>query len=140
MLCNEIEELEINEKVKFLLSETNIYKSGGPDNIHPKLLKSLSDNENFVDAITKLFNKCLENGTLPNVWKTAIVTALFKKGSKCEARNYRPISLTCILCKVFEKIIRNHILKHIEPLITVAQHGFMNGKSVKFTILHDYTI
>ena len=74
MLCNEIEELEItNEEVKLLLSEINIYKSGGPDNIHPKLLKSLSDNENFVDAITKLFNKCLENIALPNVWKTAIV-------------------------------------------------------------------
>ena len=114
----EISDIEISSyEVETLLKEINIYKSEGPDKIHPKLLKSLCDNTNFVDAVTKLFRKCYETGCLPDVWKTAKITALYKKGAKCEAKNYRPISLTCILCKVFEKIIRNHILKCILSLL-----------------------
>ena len=64
-----------------------------------------------VDAVTKLFRKCND------VWKTAKITAMCKKGSKYEAKNYRLINLTCFLCKVFEKVIRNHILKHFEPFV-----------------------
>ena len=133
----EISDIEISSyEVETLLKEINIYKSEGPDKIHPKLLKSLCDNTNFVDAVTKLFRKCYETGCLPDVWKTAKITALYKKGSKCEAKNYRPISLTCILCKVFEKIIRNHILKHFEPFVHSSQHGFLSGKSCLSNLLN----
>ena len=133
----EISDIEISSyEVETLLKEINIYKSEGPDKIHPKLLKSLCDNTNFVDAVTKLFRKCYETGCLPDVWKTAKITALYLKGSKCEAKNYRPISLTCILCKVFEKIIRNHILKHFEPFVHSSQHGFLSGKSCLSKLLN----
>ena len=133
----EISDIEISSyEVETLLKEINIYRSEGPDKIHSKLLKSLCDNTNFVDAVTKLFRKCYETGCLPDVWKTAKINALYKKGSKCEAKNYRPISLTCILCKVFEKIIRNHILKHFEPFVHSSQRGFLSGKSCLSNLLN----
>ena len=79
--------------------------------------------------MTDLCNKCIDSGKIPEVWKSAQVTALHKKGPKWEAQNYRPISLTCIICKVFEKVIRSHIIDHIEPFISDAQHGFLIGRS-----------
>ena len=134
---NEIGDIEFNsEQIRILLSEINIFKSEGPDNVHPKLIKSLSENNYFVDAVTKLFERCYKIGKIPDVWKTAKVTALHKKGLKCDAKNYRPISLTCILCKVFEKIIRSHVLEHFEPFVHSSQHGFLDGKSCLSNLLN----
>ena len=52
----------------------------GPDGVHPKLLKFLAYDDNFVEAVTQLFQRCPETGSLPLVWKSASVVALFKKG------------------------------------------------------------
>ena len=82
--------------VKFHLERLNVSKSVGPDKIHPKILKALAGNDASYDS-----------GKIPSVWKNAYVTALHKKEDKSMASNYRPISLTCILAKVFEKILRN---------------------------------
>ena len=117
------------EQVKDHLAKLNISKSQGPDYMHPKLLKSLSNTDDFITAITELFQKCYDSSTLPEVWKTALITAIHKKGDKSEACNYRPISLTCILSKIFEKILRNHILAHVGQYIVNQQHGFLPGKS-----------
>ncbi|KAL5249954.1 hypothetical protein ACHWQZ_G015883, partial [Mnemiopsis leidyi] len=54
--------------VKKQLLKLNIFKSSGPDGVHPKLLKSLAYDDNFVEAVTQLFVKCSETGTLPEVW------------------------------------------------------------------------
>ena len=77
---------------------------------------------------------------MPSIWKTANVTALHKKGSKCDPSNYRPISLTCILCKVYEKIIRTHILEHVSANISRMQHGFMIGRSCLSNLLESFDI
>ena len=66
---------------------------------------------------------------MPLEWKTANVVPLHKKGCKTSACNYRPVSLTCILCKLYENIIREHIIKHVRDSITKKQHGFMPGRS-----------
>ena len=102
------------DDVCYQLRKLNIYKSMGPDNIHPKLLKSLADNQGFVKSLTLLYNKCAEEGKIPSIWKTANVVALHKKGSKKKALNYRPVSLTCILCKIYEQFVRMHILNIVE--------------------------
>ena len=126
----DIGDIEVDfDVVQGLLKDLNIYKSGGPDDLHPKLLKTLSANNSFVSAVTKLFSRCSEKGMIPDIWKTARVTALHKKGSKCEARNYRPISLTCILCKLFEKVVRSHLIEHLQDHFHDAQHGFLSGRS-----------
>ena len=138
---NIIGDVEINpEIVKKLLLKLDQFKSVGPDGIHPKLLANLGKNDQFVSAITILFKETYKTGKMPDVWKTANVTALHKKGSKSDPSNYRPISLTCILCKVYEKIIRNHILEHVITNISRMQHGFMPGRSCLSNLLESFDI
>jgi transposase len=133
---NVISDLSISvADVKKLLLKVNPSKSPGPDNINPKLLLSLGENEQFVHAVTLLFRKCFESGSIPSQWKTANVVALHKKGSKTLASNYRPISLTCILCKLYEQLIRVHIMNHVRSAITEKQHGFLAGRSCLSNLL-----
>lgn len=123
------------EELVKLLTSVNIYKSTGPDDIHAKLLKSLSSNESFVRCIKLLFDTCFKEGKIPKVWKQANVTPIHKKGSVTEAKNYRPISLTSILGKLYEKIVRNRILDSISEKITSHQHGFVPNKSCLSNLL-----
>ena len=102
--------------IKRELSKINIYQSFGPDQVHPKLLRSLAYDDDFVAAVTELFSKCSTSGVLPSVWKEASVVALFKSGKKTNPLNYRPV-LTCILCKVYEQIIRSEIVTFLEGKI-----------------------
>ena len=69
------------------LLELDCNKSMGPDNIHPKLLKYLGEDPAFVDALTKLFNKCISEQRIPDIWKSAIVVPLHKGGSVHAANN-----------------------------------------------------
>jgi len=123
------------DKVKHELESLDCFKSYGPDGVHPKLLKSLADDSSFVNAIVKLFRKCTDSGKLPQVWKSANLSALFKSGSKSDPLNYRPVSLTCILCKIYEKILRDEILLFVESKISPDQHGFVKGKSCLSNLL-----
>ena len=126
--------------VKQLLSKLDISKSMGPDMMHPKLLATLSEIPEFITALTILFNQCFKEGRIPSIWKTAHVTPLHKKGSVSDASNYRPISLTSIVCKTYEKIIRNHILAYVENQITEKQHGFMSGRSCLSNLLESLDV
>lgn len=121
--------------VKKLLEKVNTSKSPGTDKINPKLLCSLADNDQFVNSVTTLFKKCFETGSIPLQWKTANVIALHKKGSKSLASNYRPISLTSIVCKLYEQLIRKHIMNHVRTSISKKQHGFLPGRSCLSNLL-----
>ena len=129
-----------SEMVKKTLSKLDKSKAMGPDKIHPKLLLCLSENESFVEAVTLLFQKCYASGQIPIVWKTANVTALHKKGSKTDPSHYRPISLTCILCKVYESLIRSHVFKNICDQITRVQHGFMPNRSCLSNLMESFDV
>ena len=68
---------------------------------------------------------------MPEDWKISIVTPIFKKGKKKDPTNYQPVSLTSVLCKVMEKLVRASIVDHFEQnnLISKDQHGFVKGRS-----------
>ncbi|VDI00132.1 Hypothetical predicted protein, partial [Mytilus galloprovincialis] len=74
-----------------------------------------------------IFNTSFEKEEIPENWKIVIVTALFKKS----ASNYRPVSLTSILCKIKEKLIRKRIIEHMDRQNSVSkqQFGSMGGRS-----------
>ena len=93
-----------------LLKELDVNKSMGPDGVHPKLLKYLSQDQYFVDAIVLLIGACITERCIPEVWKTACHSS----GTVYNPNEYRPVSLTCILCKVYEKLAREYILEGIE--------------------------
>jgi hypothetical protein len=93
-------------EVNKLLIELNTTKSPGPDQVHPKVLYELSD---IIDKpLCTIFNSSFKTGTVPEGWRIGQITALFKKGSKNSASNYRPVSLTSIICKLMEKLIRKN--------------------------------
>ena len=105
---------------------------------HAKLLFELRSI--LAKPLSKLFRLSLMSGIIPNDWRCANVTPLFKKGSKSDSKNYRPVSLTSIPCKIFESIIKDcidvHLIKH--NLIKDSQHGFRAGKSCLTNLLEFY--
>ena len=76
-----------------------------------------------------------QTGTIPKLWKEAHIVSLHKKGNKRDPLNYRPVSLTSILCKLYEKLVRKHLLGHIENKIIDCQHGFVDRKSCLSNLL-----
>ena len=81
--------------------------------------------------VAMIFNKSIAEGKAPSDWKCANVTSIFKKGSKCNPGNYRPISLTSILCKVFESFMKDLLIEHLlsNNILRLSQHGFLAGRS-----------
>ena len=86
-----------------------------------------------------IWRKSLDEGSVPIDWKTANVRPIFKKGSRKEAGNYRPVSLTSQICrpKLLESVVRDSIVNHLETnkLIADSQHGFMRGRSCLSNVL-----
>ena len=78
-----------------------------------------------------LLNKTYASGSIPKDWKVADVTAIHKKGSKFDPGNYRPVSLTSIVCKIAESFVRDTILEYMEMnnFLSDCQHGFRHGRS-----------
>ena len=100
----------------------------GPDGISPTVLRELSSV--IAAALQKIFSKSLSFHQVPEDWKKALVTPIFKKGDKDSPANYRPISLTCICGKLLEHIITESIMSHLEHhnLLYHLQHGFRRLK------------
>ena len=121
--------------VEKLLSKLNPTKAAGPDNITPRVLQELAP---FIAPIlTVIFKISYESGTIPAIWKTANICPVFKKGKKIEAINYRPISLTCISCKLMEHIITSYIMKHDDThnILYPLQHGYRKGLSCETQLI-----
>jgi hypothetical protein len=76
-------------------------------------------------------------GLVPQLWKEGNITALFKKGDKAEPGNYRPVSLTSVVCKTMEKLVREIIVNHMSAnkLFSNKQFGFISGKSTTLQLL-----
>ena len=121
----------VEEKLKNL----NTNKSFGPDEIHPKLIYELA--EILSEPLTILLKSSLRSGKIPKEWKSATIAAVFKKGSRSIPGNYRPISLTCVLCRIMESFLKDAIMKHLleNNLLSPRQYGFINGRSTVTQLL-----
>ena len=119
-----------------LLRGIDVNKAVGPDNLSPRVLNEPS--ETLAEAITTIYQKSLEQETVPNDWLNARVVPTYKKkGERYDCENYRPISITCILCKVKEHIVASHIRKHLETnnILYPLQHGFRSKRSCETQLL-----
>ena len=104
-------------------------KSPGVDGISPKILKETV--EQISTPLAHVFNMSLQEGIVPLEWKEANIVPLFKKGSRNKSVNYRPVSLTSVICKLLETIIRDHMMDFLvkHKLINPSQHGFLKARS-----------
>ena len=120
--------------VSLFLSKLDPRKSPGPDGIHPAILRGLAPL--IAAPLASLFSRTLEEG-VPADWRTAVVTPIHKKGRRDVPDNYRPISLTSVVCKVQEFFLREAITGHVTrlSLINPAQHGFVAGRSTLTSLL-----
>ena len=112
--------------VTTLLKELKPRKSPGPDGIHQLIRKNCADT--LATSICKISNLSFSLGKVPDCWKQADIILLHKKGAKNNCKNYRPVSLTPILCKV---CARQHLVEFwISKNIFISdQFGFMKGRS-----------
>jgi len=87
-----------------------------------------------------LFDTSYKLNQPPTDWKTGHITAIFKKGNKCDPSNYRPISLTSFICKIMESIIRDDVIKFLfnNNNFSNNQYGFTKGRPAALHVLSLY--
>jgi len=117
------------------IQRLKIDKAAGPDDIHPRVLKETQEESSKILSI--IFNKSMQEGELPLVWKDARVTPIYKKGSRQDPGNYRPVSLTSVVCKLMEQGIKDKITEYMNrnDLWSPEQYGFRPGRSCQLQLL-----
>ena len=126
---------------KKLLKGLNPSKALGPDELHPRVLKELATELGPVFA--HLFQQSIDIGEIPKEWSLANICPLFKKSDRSLACNYRPVSLTCVHCKLLEHIVCSNIMAHLDEhkLLSDRQHAFRKGHSCETqltTVINDW--
>jgi len=111
------------------LSNLDAHKSVGPDGMHPRVLRELTDV--VAEPLSIIFERSWRTGEVPEDWRKASVTPIFKKCKKEDPGNYRTVSLTSIPGKVMEQLIVEVIIQQVEEekVIRSSEHGFTKGKS-----------
>ena len=133
--------LVTKEGVTKLLKGLSPSKALGPEELHPRVLKELAMELGPVFA--HLFQQSIDTGKIPKEWSLANICPLIKKGDRSLARNYRPVSLTCIPCKLLEHIVCSNIMAHLDKheLLADRQHAFRKWHSCETqltTVINDW--
>ena len=116
-ICQEvIEDVEIDLKdIEDAIKDIPTNASPGPDKLPAIVLKECA--KQLSPAIRKIWRKSLDTADIPDILKLQTIIPLYKKGNKTLPENYRPVSLTSHLTKLFERILRKKIMHHIIQLI-----------------------
>jgi hypothetical protein len=116
-----------NEEVQRNLNRSKRGKAVGPDSLATEILK---DNELLIPLITRLFNRAFSTGLIPERWRISLVKPLFKgKGSPEDANNYRCISLSSHIYKLFTSILTHRLITQCIPQMSENQYGFLPGRN-----------
>ena len=115
--------------------EVSRVKVRGVDELSPRLLLHIPDE--ILAPVSMIFEMSLREGRVHEDWRRANVVPIYKTGDRGKTKNYRPVSLTCQLCKVFEKLVRDELVEYLEDngLLKETQHGFSKGRSCLTNLL-----
>ena len=124
------------EDVINAINNIPVYSAPGPDKIPSLLLKECK--KQLAPALVIIWRTSLDTGQIPDILKKQSIVPVHKKESKAVPSNYRPISLTSHITKVFGRILRSHMVAHLETncIIHNSQHGFRPGHSCLTQLLH----
>ena len=120
------------------IDEISSNSAPGPDCFPAILLKQCK--EVLATPLVTIWRECLDKGLTPTLLKLSLIVPIHKGDSTAMAKNYRPVALTSHLVKIFEKVIRKHIVKHLEAnsSFNPSQHGFRSGRSCLSQLLTHY--
>ena len=126
--------------VRKVVMNLDLSQASGPDCIPVVILKNCEPELSYI--LAELFNKCLKKSCFPGCWKVSFVVPVFKNvGERFAAKNYHPASLRSVVSKVFEKLVNNWIVDHLEKcgFFSDLQHGFRSSRSTAdlLTVLSD---
>ncbi|KAJ7422074.1 rna-directed dna polymerase from mobile element jockey-like [Willisornis vidua] len=133
------DQLPVNpEIVQDLLLQLDPYKSMGPDGIHPRILKGLTDI--ITKPLSMILEQSWESRGVPADWKLANIALISKKGKQEDPRNDGPVSLTSVPGRVMEKVILGSIEKHLKDSTVTghSQHGFKREKPCLSNLISFY--
>ena len=125
-----------------MLQNLKTGKSPGPDRFHPRFINELADE--LCLPLYLIFKSSVSCAKIPKQWKFARVSAIYRKGNRKLASNYRPVSITSIICRLLETIIRDNVVKFLmsNDLLSAYQFGFLKGRSTTLQllkVLNDWT-
>ena len=132
----ELSDIHVTEDViRKKLMSISMDKAPGVNELVPRFLAALSDEISV--SLNIIYNRSLTEGEVPNDWRDANVSPIFKSGSRAVPGNYRPVSLTCVLCKVLKSIIGDGLVDYLEGagLIRDTQHRFRKDRSCLSNLL-----
>ncbi|MCP3680519.1 MAG: hypothetical protein GY782_09830, partial [Gammaproteobacteria bacterium] len=121
------------------LSKLDGRKAVGPDGIAGIILRECK--EELLLPVHSIIESSLREGRVPREWKRAHIVPIYKGGNIENPLNYRPVSLTSVMCKICEGIIKDDWIRYLESTnrITNAQSGFRKGKSCVTNLLSFYS-
>lgn len=131
-----------NNICSLYFSENDVYKvlraldsnkGAGPDSLPPSFIKLTAGA--LCVPLKIIYNKCMQEGIFPDLWKTAHITPVFKSGDRDNIENYRPISILSTLAKVFERLVHAQLYPLVHNDILQEQHGFVQQKSTTTNLL-----
>ena len=123
------------ECIDKLLQGLSLHKAEGPDKFKPIILQTL--NKELTPILQLISQRSIDTGKIPGIWKEANISPIYKKGERSDPSNYRPISLTCVLCKILEHIVASSLVKHFTELdiFYEMQHGFREKRSCETQLI-----
>ena len=133
---SQIDPLTIRQKgVEKLVADLDPSKVSWPDHIHFRFLKEMA--HELAPVFTCIFKQSIATATLLKVWTDAYVAAVFNRGPRCMPDNHRPVSRTCLPCKILEHIIAKHYRDHLERhgILNYLNHGFRSKFSCETQLL-----
>ena len=129
-------DIEITEQIIInSIQELSSTSAAGPDGVPSSLLLKCA--AELAPALKVMFSQSLTHGFIPPSLKRAAITPVFKSGTKTSPSNYRPISLSSTIIKVFERIIRKQVVAFMNRQchLNNTQHGFRSGRSCLSALL-----
>ena len=129
-----------SETVRAYLKKLKPNKSEGPDGICARILKECE--REIAIPLASIFSKSLRETKIPQDWKRAHIVPVFKGGDKSNVENYRPVSLTSLVCKTLESIIKDNIVEFLDEndIIKDTQHGFRKNRSCLTNLLDFFEV
>ena len=116
--------------VKKVITNLNSSKASGPDCIPVVVLKNCEPELSYI--LAELFNMCLKESCFPDCWKVSGVVLVFQNvGKSSTAKHHSSVSFLSVVSKVFEKLVHNRIVDHVEKcgLFSDFQHTFRSSQS-----------